>query len=168
MPRLLSKTVFYHLFFLKSFKKLKKKVLVVDYDPETILELSKREIECRYGDVDDDEFLSELNLTKTKMVVSTIPKFETNLLVINKIRQVNKGAIIIVVSHNIKETNMLYAAGATYVIMPHFLGGNHASMMIDRHGLNLNKFLNEKKRHIKQLKIKRDLGHEHPKSEKHR
>ncbi|MBT4376035.1 sodium:proton exchanger [archaeon] len=153
---------------LKSFKKLRKKILVVDYNPETILELSKKEIECRYGDADDEEFLSELNLVKTKMIVSTIPEFETNLLLINTIRQINKDAILIVVSHNIKETNLLYEKGATYVIMPHFLGGRHASMMVDRCGLDLDKFLSEKKKHLKQLKTKKKLGHEHPKTEKHR
>jgi len=153
---------------LKSFRKLKKKILVVDYDPETITELSKKGIECRYGDVDDEEFLSELNLIKTKMIVSTIPEFETNLLLTNKIRQINKNAIILVVSHNIEEANALYKAGVTYVIMPHFLGGSHTSMMINKHGLNLNKFLSEKKKHIKQLKIKSELGHEHPRAEKHR
>jgi len=153
---------------LKSFKKLKKNVLVVDYNPKTILELSSKGIECRYGDADDEEFLNELNLTKTKMIVSTIPEFETNLLLINKIKQINSGAIIITVSHNIEEANLLYNAGATYVIMPHFLGGSHASMMINKHGLNLNKFLDEKRKHLKQLKIKRELGYEHPKAEKHR
>ena len=92
---------------LQSFKKLKKKFLVVDYNPETILELSKKGIECRYGDVDDDEFLSELNLTETKMIVSTIPDFEANLLLIHKIRESNKKTIIIVISHDIEEANIL-------------------------------------------------------------
>jgi len=151
---------------LKSFKKLKKKALVVDYNPETILELSKKGIECRYGDVDDEEFLRALNLSKIKMVVSTIPEFETNLLLINKIRQMNKDAIIIVVSHDIEEANVLYKTGATYVIMPHFLGGSHASMMIDKYGLNPKKFLKEKRKHIKELKTKKELGHEHPRAEK--
>jgi len=153
---------------LESFKKLKKKVLVIDYNPETIIELSNKGIDCRYGDVDDDEFLRELNLVKTKMVVSTIPEFETNLLLIDRVKQMNKEAIIIVISHNIEEANSLYKKGATYVIMPHFLGGSHVSMMINKNGLNLNKFLDEKKKHIKQLKIKRRLGHEHPKAEKNR
>ena len=153
---------------LKSFKKLKKKFLVVDYNPETILELSKEGIDCRYGDVDDEEFLNELNLTKTKMIVSTVPEFKTNLLVINKVKQINKGVIIIVVAHNIDEANILYDQGATYVIMPHFLGGTYASMMINKNKLNFNKFLIEKKKHIKQLKTKRKLGHEHPKAEKNR
>jgi len=153
---------------LKSFKKLKKKVLVVDYNPEAITELSKGGIECRYGDVDDEEFLSELNLIKTKMIVSTVPEFETNLLLIDIIRQINKDAIIMVVSHDIEEANTLYDKGATYVIMPHFLGGSHASMMINKHGLNLNEFLDEKKKHLKQLKVKRKLGHEHPEIEKNK
>ncbi len=151
---------------LQSFKKLKKKFLVVDYNPDTILELSKKKIKCRYGDVDDEEFLSELNLARTKMVVSTIPEFETNLLLINQIRKINKDAIIMVISHNIEETNELYDAGATYVIMPHFLGGSHASRMIDEYKLDLNKFLEEKQKHIKYLKNKKILGHEHPKIEK--
>ncbi len=153
---------------LQSFKKLKKRFLVVDYNPETTLKLSKKKIECRYGDVDDEEFLNGLNLTKTKMIVSTIPEFETNLLLINKIRQINKEAIVIVVSHNIQEATTFYNHGATYVIMPHFLGGSHASMMIHRHGLNLNEFLKEKKKHLKQLKTRKELGYEHPKAEKHR
>ena len=153
---------------LHSFKKLKEDFLVIDYNPETILELSKQNIKCKYGDVDDDEFLNELNLVKTKMVVSTIPEFETNLLLVDKIRQINKKAIIITTSHNIEEANELYSMGATYVIMPHFLGGSQASKMIDEYKFDVNKFLREKKKHIKYLKNKKRLGHEHPRAEKNR
>jgi len=153
---------------LQSFKKLKKKVLVVDYNPETINELSNEGVNCIYGDADDEEFLRELNLTGTEMIVSTIPEFETNLLLINKIKQINKKAIIMVLSHNIGEANELYKYGATYVIMPHFLGGSHASKMIDEYKLDVNKFLKEKEKHIKYLRNKKRLGHEHPKAEKYR
>ena len=153
---------------LKSFKKLKKKFLVVDYNPETILELAKEKIDCRYGDVDDEEFLNELNLSKTKMVVSTIPEFEANLLLVGKIRQVNKKAIILLVSHSIDEATELYKRGATYVILPHFLGGNQASKMIRENKFNLDKFLEERRKHIKYIKGKKRLGHEHPKAEKNK
>lgn len=153
---------------LKSFKKLKKRFLVVDYNPETNLELCNDNVDCLYGDADDEEFLSGLSLTETKMVVSTIPEFETNMLLIGKIRQMNKSAIIMVMSHNIEEARDLYSRGATYVIMPHFLGGSHASMMIDEYKLDINKFLKEKEKHIKYLKTRKKLGYEHPKAEKHR
>ena len=153
---------------LQSFKKLKKKFLVVDYNPETVSKLTKKKIDCKYGDADDDEFLNELDLTKTKMIISTIPTFDTNLLLVNKIRESNKKTIIIIVSHSIDEADELYRQGTTYVLMPHFLGGDYTSMMISKHGLNLKKFLIEKEKHIKYLKTKKELGHEHPRAEKHR
>jgi len=150
----------------ESFNKLKKEYLVVDYNPETILELKKDGTKCRYGDADDEEFLNELSLSKSRMVVSTIPKFETNLLLVDRIRRENKNAIVLIVSHNIDEANILYEHGATYVIMPHFLGGSHASGMIKKYGFNLKGFLKEKDEHIKRLKKKKELGHEHPRSDK--
>ncbi|MBU2634312.1 MAG: cation:proton antiporter [Nanoarchaeota archaeon] len=153
---------------LQAFKRIKKKFLVVDYNPKTIYDLSKEKINCRYGDVDDGEFLDELNLNNTKLIFSTIPEFETNLLLINKIRQTNKKAIIIVVSHDIEEAKIFYDQGATYVVMPHFLGGGHTSMMINKYKFNIDGFLKERRKHIKYLKTKKKLGHEHPKAEKHR
>jgi len=153
---------------LKSFKKLKKKFLVVDYDPTTISNLSKEKVDCKYGDVDDSEFLDELNLSNTKLIFSTIPDFETNLLLINKVRQTNKNAIIMVVSHDIKEAEKLYDEGATYVVMPHFLGGDHASIMINKYKLNIGRFLEERKKHRAYLKTKKELGYEHPRAEKNR
>jgi len=153
---------------LQSFKKLKNKYLVVDYNPDTIIELAEEGIPCRYGDADDEEFLSELNLTKSELVISTIPAFETNLLLIDKIRQEDKKTIIIVVSQNIDEANELYRRGATYVIMPNFLGGIHMSKMIDEYQLDLNRFLREKRKHLRYLKNKKRADHEHPRPRKKR
>ena len=153
---------------MNSFKKLKKKFLIVDYDPEVISSLMKNKIECEYGDVDDIEFLEQLNLKDIKMAVSTIPIFDTNLLLIRTIRKVNKKAIVMCVSHHIDEAHKLYSAGASYVIMPHFLGGKYASMLIDKHGFNAGRFDDEKKKHIHHLKKRKELGHNHPEIEKNK
>jgi Trk K+ transport system NAD-binding subunit len=153
---------------LKSFKKTKKKFLIVDYNPETIINLAKEGIDCRYGDASDFELLNELNLKGTKMIYSTIPDFDTNIVLINKIREVNNKAIIIVVSHQIDEAMKLYDQGATYVIMPHFLGGHHASTLIEKYGFNANKFLKQKIAHLEYLQDRKNQGHEHPKHHKHR
>ena len=147
---------------LESFKKIKKKFLVVDYNPETIISLAKEGTDCRYGDASDSELLNELNFSKAKMIYSTIPDFDTNILLINKIKECNKKAIIIVVSHQIDEAIELYDKGATYVIMPHFLGGRYASTLIEKHGLDFDKFLNEKITHIEHLRKRKQIGHEHP------
>ena len=154
--------------FVNSFKRMKKKFLIVDYNPEVISSLMKEKIECEYGDVDDVEFLGQLDLKNIKMAVSTVPVFETNLLLIRTIRKVNKKAIVMCVSHHIDETQRLYSAGISYVIMPHFLGGKYASMMIDKHGFNTDSFNDEKKKHIIHLKKRRELGHNHPEIEKNK
>ena len=44
------------------------------------------------------ELLNEFNLSKVKMAVSTVSDFDTNLLLISKIRESNKKAIVIVES----------------------------------------------------------------------
>jgi len=152
---------------LKSFKKIKKKFLVVDYNPETIVNLAKEGVECRYGDAGDSELLDELDFSKAKMVYSTIPDFDTNIILIDKIRESNKTAIIIVISHQIDAAIELYEKGATYVLMPHFLGGHHTATLIEKYGLNLNKFLKEKTSHIEHLKDRKEIGHEHPKHKRH-
>ncbi len=151
--------------FVKTFQKLKKKFLVVDYNPDVISRLTDRNMECIYGDVDDAEFLDELNLDKIKMAISTIPHYETNVLLIEKIRKVNRKAIIIVVSHHIDEAYGLYNKGVTYVLMPHFLGGKYMSNIIDRYGFDLDKFSKERSKQIKHLKERKEAGHEHPKTE---
>lgn len=151
--------------FLESFKKLRNEFLVVDYNPETIKELSKQNINCSYGDADDSEFLEELDLRGVKMIVTTIPEFETNKLIIKKARKVNPNAVIMSVAYTINQALSLYDEGASYVIMPHFLGGHHASIMTNKYGFNTKKFLNAKQKHIKYLRARIKKGHEHPKKE---
>jgi len=73
-----------------------------------------------------------------------------------------------VVSHSIDDANALYEIGATYVIMPHFLGGTHISGMFGKYGFKAKKFTKERNSHIAYLKEKKRLGHEHPRPQKHK
>lgn len=64
--------------FVDLFKNLKSQFLVVDFNPERMSVLEEEKIPHRFGDAEDVEFLDTLNLKKTKLIVSTIPDFETN------------------------------------------------------------------------------------------
>jgi len=152
---------------LESFKRIEKQFLVVDYNPEVIRKLAADGVDCRYGDVSDTELLNEIDFAHARMLISTIPDLDINLLLISRARDQNKAAIIIVVSHQIEEAMKLYDEGATYVVMPHFLGGHHASMMIEEYGFDLEKFLEEKVTHVEHLRKRRAMGHEHPKHVNH-
>ena len=144
--------------FLESFKELGNKFLVVDFNPEIIAQLTALGLNCRYGDADDNEFLDELELEKAKMIISTIPDYDTNEFLVGKIKQLNPETITIVISHNVEDAIGLYDSGATYVITPHLLGGKFASMLITKYGFNLEKFIQEREKHLKDLGKHRELG----------
>lgn len=151
---------------LRSLKKIKEKYLVVDFNPDTISDLQKFNIPCLYGDIEDQELLRELPLDKINMAVSTVPEFETNVLLIETIRLVNPKAIIIVRAHSIPEAMDLYSEGASYVLTPHFLGGEYVAKMIRDLKTNRADYKEEKTKHIKMLKDIAEKGHEHPEVEK--
>jgi len=147
---------------LRSLKKIKQDYLVVDFNPDTIDTLRKFKIPCIYGDVYDVELLRELPLDKVKLAVSTIPDFDTNFLLIETIRIANPDAVIIVRAHQIKEALELYKKGANYVLTPHFLGGEYIAKMIEHDKINVEKYTEERKKHIRTLTRMEAKGHEHP------
>ncbi|USN45644.1 MAG: cation:proton antiporter [Candidatus Woesearchaeota archaeon] len=151
---------------LESFHRIKKKFLIIDYNPDTIIKLSREGYDCKYGDASDLELLKDIDYTKVKMVISTIPELEVNLLIHQVVKEVNKDIITIAVSHQIDEATQLYAEGISYVIMPHFLGGHHAATMIEQYGFDVSKFLQEKISHLEHLQSRKQVGHTHP--ENHR
>ncbi|MBR9702391.1 sodium:proton exchanger [Candidatus Pacearchaeota archaeon] len=151
---------------LKSLKKIKKKYLVVDFNPDTISDLSKFKIPCLYGDVYDPEILRDLPLEKIQLAISTIPEFDTNYLLIESIRLVNPKAVIIVRAHQIQEALDLYKKGASYVLTPHFLGGEYIARMIKDIRTDEKEYKDERTKHIKALGEIMKRGHEHPEVEK--
>jgi Kef-type K+ transport system membrane component KefB len=142
--------------FIKAVDKLEKDYLVVDFNPQSIKKLQDRNIPFRYGDAEDVEFLQELDFHQVKLIVSTIPDFKTSMLLINTYRHVNPSGIILVISDNVEHAEKLYLAGATYVVMPHFLGAHYASQLIAKHGFDVAEFERERNLHLQRL-AKREL-----------
>ena len=143
----------------KAFRRINKKFLVIDNNPETILNLARARVECRYGDAGDTELLDDLPMSNVKMIISTIPNLETNLLLIRKIRLLNPKAIIIIVSHQIEESLQLSEEGATYVIMPHFLGGAYTAHMVEKFGFKKKEFEKEGAKNAHDLLRRQKEGH---------
>lgn len=147
---------------LNSLKKIRKKYLVIDFNPDTIASLSKMRIPALYGDSYDSDLLEELPLDKIQIAISTMPDLETNELLIETIRNVNPKCIIIARAHTIKDAFNLYKKGANYVLTPHFLGGEYVAKMIKDMKLDPKDYEKEKESHIKMLEARLEKGHEHP------
>ncbi len=149
---------------LRNLHRIKKKILIIDFNPEIISKLVKQGYHCIYGEVTDDEIIERMNLKKINMLVSTVPEINDNVYLIKKVRKHNKKAKIIVTASEINEALKLYKQGADYVILPHFLGGEHVAELISNFRTKKVKLRFEKEAHIKHLKERKGIGHEHPKN----
>ncbi len=140
----------------------KNEVLVVDFNPEIIDSLAKQNYHCLYGDVTDDEIIERMQLNKIELLISTVPEMKDNLLLIRKVTAANRRAKVMVTASDIDDALRLYDAGADYVILPHFLGGEHVSKLVNQVSRNAVQLHEEKKKHLAHLHERKRLGHNHP------
>jgi len=151
---------------LKVLKELKKKYVVVDFNPDIINNLRRFGVPALYGDVYDMNFLEDLKLEGANLVISTVPDLETNQLLINTIRTVNRKAVVVLRAHAIEDALKLYENGANYVLTPHFLGGEYVAKMIRHTKIGDKDYKEEREKHMKMLKQILSKGINHPEVEK--
>jgi Kef-type K+ transport system membrane component KefB/Trk K+ transport system NAD-binding subunit len=151
---------------IKSFKKITKNFLVVDYDPRIVKELKREGIDAVYGDVDDSELLEDLGIFKASVIVSTIPEKDTNKLILDVIKRNKSKTITLLTARQIGDALELYRYGANYVILPHFLGGEYTAKLIENSKNKETLYSKEKEKEIKILKERLKKGHKHPQVER--
>jgi Trk K+ transport system NAD-binding subunit len=135
--------------FLKNLEKHKEKVLVLDFDPDITHALSKQKIDSVYGDIGNSELLSQVPAKELKVVISTIPRKEDNLLMIRHFKNVSPHIFLMVSASRIDDALELYKEGADYVLLPMIVSAEQCVNMIK--DLNKKEFYKLKKEHIKYL-----------------
>lgn len=119
---------------LPAIKKMKKDYLVIDFDPVRIEAMKQRRIPAEYGDAGNEDFMAFIRLEKSKLVISTIPDFAVNMDLIAYLKSKRSRAPIVVTAKKADQASQLYAAGATFVIIPNFLGGELFAQMLAKRG----------------------------------
>lgn len=152
--------------FIEYFKKEHSKFLIIDHDPDAIDYLTNQGLHCEYGDASDPDFLQDMKLSDAKLIVSTVPDLTTNLIVLSVAKRNLKAPLVWLVAHRIGNALELYAAGADYVILPHFLGGKYAASLLRRQTKGDVEILDIREKHIALLKEREAFGHEHPQIER--
>jgi len=140
----------------------KDKLLIIDYNPEIIKKLKNEGFNVVYGDAEEIEFLGGLNFSKAKIIVSTIPDLETNLIILKEIKKQNVNSIFIAVSNRIEDALELYKNNVDFVILPHFLGGEYALHLIKEYGFDKEKYSLLREREIVHLQQRLKIGHKYP------
>lgn len=134
--------------FLKTFKKMDKRFVVVDYDPDNIESLERQRINYLYGDATDPELLEELQLDRCKLVVSTMSDPETNQFLAHWLKTHNPGAVFVCSSDSAEHAAELYEEGVAYVMLPHYIGSEKISTFIRKNGFNKTEFKRFREKHL--------------------
>lgn len=137
--------------FIRTFKKMKKRFVVVDYDPEVIEALERQSLNLIYGDVTDPEMTDELQLNSAKLIVSTISDFTTNEYLSHWLENNNPGAVFICSAETANDAAELYSNGVAYVMMPHFIGSEKLGAFLQKSGLSKTEFKKFREKHLQHL-----------------
>lgn len=137
--------------FLSAFREMHKRYLVVDYDPEIIDHLESQGVRHAYGDATDDEFLDDINANKAELIVSTITDIDTNRSLLVYLRHHNPEVSFVCHANSYDEAAELYRHGASYVMLPHFLGSERISGFIKRNGFSHETFDSYRRKHLLSL-----------------
>jgi len=137
---------------LKTLKELKVNFAVIDYNPKVVIALGKERVNVIYGDAGDKNFLSEVPLDKTKLIISTIPDIGVNMSMRDRLKEIGSKAVFLATAEQPRIANELYKEGADYVIVPHHLGGDYVANMIKKFGTRKEYYIAAGKKHHNELK----------------
>ncbi|MCR4305557.1 MAG: cation:proton antiporter [Candidatus Daviesbacteria bacterium] len=108
----------------KLLKREKIPQIVLDFNPHQVDILLKEKIPVLYGDMGDPEVLDGLNLQNARMVISTSASEDDNKLLLEELKSRHINVPVIVRAETADEAQILYKAGADFVIIPEILAGD--------------------------------------------
>lgn len=144
--------------FIRVFDKVAKRYVVVDYDPDSIDELDRKQLPYLYGDATDLELLEEVGLERVKLVVSVISDFATNVFLLKHLEKNNPSAVMVCHADNVQQAVELYGLGASFVVLPHFIGNEKVGAFIRKNGFKKTEFKHYREKHMAYLQSHFDVN----------
>ncbi len=136
--------------------KQKRPFVVVDFNPEVVEKYVEQGLLAICGDITDSYIQEEAHIRDAKLIISTIPDFNSNLALLEAVQKNSRGRAkpkLIFIAQDEAEIKALYDRDIDYVISPHFMGGLHlAKILEDQDGFKSLKKLRE--HHLKILGTK--------------
>ncbi len=119
--------------FLETLQASQKSFVVVDHDPTVVNELTKKNIHCIFGDVQDEELFHTINLSEADLIISFLPHVEDNFFALSHIQQLQgrKKPIFIAIVNTGHEGFRVFEKGADYVVVKSSLEAQHLRQLHD-------------------------------------
>jgi len=132
-------------------KREKESFVVVDHDPRLVERLRNEGIDVIFGSADDIVLMDELNFSQLKIVLSTIPDPEINAFLLDYLKKRVPKVHFIPVAYHQRHAQSLYRRGASYVVMPPYLGRKFVIDLLKRNKYSEKKYSLERKKHLADL-----------------
>lgn len=140
-------------------EKLKRKLVVVDFNPEVHFKLEAHNVKMIYGDISHLETLRHAGIESVKVVISSVPdtllKGTDNLRIIKQIQKVCPYSKIVVTAESPSRALKMYAEGADYVLLPRLVVADHLIPVLREILAGESKALKEKE--IERLKSREEI-----------
>jgi voltage-gated potassium channel Kch len=109
-------------------------ILVIDFNPLVLRELTRRGIKCIYGDVSNMDTLHHAHIQAAKIVVCTISdailRGTTNLRLLRQARRLCPDAQVVVAADTIASALELYEQGGDFVYIARLHSAGHMAELI--------------------------------------
>ncbi|PIR96239.1 MAG: sodium:proton exchanger [Candidatus Doudnabacteria bacterium CG10_big_fil_rev_8_21_14_0_10_42_18] len=119
---------------INSLEKLKKPLIIVDFNPHVAKHYARAGHNVICGDITDPYIHEQINLEDASLVISTVPGFDDNLALLSSVKKLTWGKKrkpkLIFAAQDEYETRELYDKEIDYVISPHFIGGLHLAKIL--------------------------------------
>ncbi len=109
----------------------KEKLLIIDFNPDIIEELSKAGYDCFYGDIIDPLIFDNIDFREAEIVISTSPNLEDNINLMTGMKLAGKTGKVILRAESGEDARILYEKGADYVFVPLYSSGQYLGKILN-------------------------------------
>jgi voltage-gated potassium channel Kch len=111
-----------------------KKILVIDFNLEVLIELNDRNVKGMFGDISSMDTLEHAHVAHAEVILSTIPdmllKGTNNQSMVTTCRAIAPNAVIVATADSVDQVEILKTSGANEVLLPYALIGDHLAQFV--------------------------------------
>lgn len=135
----------------KYLTKKKIPVLIIDFNPKVVNQLTAKKTPVIFGDVTDIDILNMSNMEKSRVVVSTLISLHDNLTVLEYLRNLKRKPLFVATATSRGDAIKLYEKGAGFVVVPQETAGEYVRHVFKVYGVGSERITKLGKSHFNRL-----------------
>lgn len=120
---------------LENISEKKDKILVIEFNPDIVSQLHEDGFDVIFGDIADIEIQEKAKLKEAKLIISTLPDFEDNVILARSLSNRPTQCKLVVTAHEKSDAKDLRKEGVDKILMPYAFAGKHIGLSIKNNEL---------------------------------